>query len=97
MRSSCGEIQTACWIYGFRLSGAIDDKDGQYQNRACAAKKYVTSFLWIPLGFPSLAVTEGFNNRPDAIVYTDYEYFSVFGGIFQSVGVVTYDEKTNDQ
>ena len=60
-------------------------------------RKYVTSFLWIPLGFPSIAVTDGFNSRPGAAVYADYEYFSVFGGLFQSVSVVTYDEKTDDQ
>lgn len=59
-------------------------------------KRYITSFFWIPIGIPSVSITDGFN-KPASGVYADYEYFSVLGGMFQSVKVVTYSEKKNDQ
>ncbi len=60
------------------------------------SKRYVTSFFWIPFFSPSISITEGFN-KPDENVYADYEYFSILGGMFKFVDVVTYKEQKNNQ
>lgn len=39
MHKRDGGIQTADRLSRFQLQGAVDDKGGQHQNRACAAKK----------------------------------------------------------
>jgi len=63
-------------------------KIGRAQQR-----KYLTSFFWVPIGItPTLSTTSGFN-KPEMGVYADYEYFSIFGGMFQFVSIIPYGEQ----
>ena len=56
-------------------------------------RKYITSFLWLPIGImPPFSATSGFN-EPEIGEYADYEYFSILGGMFQFVSIIPYEEK----
>lgn len=55
-------------------------------------RQYITSFFWIPIGIPSISTTNGFS-KPEMGVYADYEYFSILGGLFQSVSIIPYNEQ----
>lgn len=54
------------------------------------SEKYVTSFLWIPMVVPPLSVSKPQDDTFSG-AYAEYEYFSVFFGIFKRVKVTTYE------
>ena len=54
------------------------------------SEKYVTSFLWIPMAVPPLSVSKPQDDTLSG-TYAEYEYFSVFFGIFKRVKVTTYN------
>ena len=50
------------------------------------------SFFWIPFIMPSVAISEK-NNHPKTEEFTDYDYFSIFGGLFSSVTLRHYGKE----
>lgn len=52
-------------------------------------EKQSFSFFWLPFMTPTVAVSDRIV-RPDNETYIDYDYFSIFGGLFSSVTLRRY-------